>query len=70
MDDWDGIGVIIGITLVIVVIAFVIYCIIMIASVLAMVAGGAGIVWGGGTAVANYARSFKENMIDSNRAPK
>jgi len=38
----------------------------MIASLLAMVAGGAGILWGGGTAVLNYGRSFKENMIDSN----
>ena len=25
------------------------------------------IAWGGGTAIANYAKSFKENMIDSNK---
>ena len=47
-------------------IVVVVYCIVMIASLLAMVAGGAGILWGGGTAVLNYGRSFKENMIDSN----
>ena len=38
----------------------------MIASVLAAVAGGAGVLWGGGTAIFNYGKSFKENMIDSN----
>lgn len=39
----------------------------MIASVLAGIAGAGGIAWGGGTAVVNYCKSFKENMIDSNR---
>lgn len=39
----------------------------MIASVLAVIAGAGGIAWGGGTAVVNYCKSFKENMIDSNR---
>ena len=63
MDDWGGI---IAVIFVIVVIGVVVYCIVMIASLLAMVAGGAGILWGGGTAVLNYGRSFKENMIDSN----
>lgn len=64
-DDFGGIIVlIIGLAIV----AFVIYCIVMIASVLAGVAGAGGIVWGGGTAIVNYSKSFKENMIDSNRA--
>ena len=63
MDDWGGI---IAVVFVIVLIVAVVYCIVMIASLLAMVAGGAGILWGGGTAVLNYGRSFKENMIDSN----
>ncbi len=63
----DDFGVIIGLIIGLVVIAFVIYCIVMIASVLAGIAGAGGIVWGGGTAIVNYGKSFKENMIDSNR---
>lgn len=62
-DDWGGI---IGIVLVIGVVLFVVYVILMIASILAAVASGAGVLWGGGTAVVNYGKSFKENMIDSN----
>ena len=67
MDD-SGIGALIGIVLVIAVVIFVIYCIVLIAGVLVAVAGTGGALWGGGTAVVNYGRSFKENMIDSNRA--
>ena len=63
MDDWGGI---IAVIFVIVLIVVVVYCIVMIASLLAMVAGGAGNLWGGGTAVLNYGRSFKENMTASN----
>lgn len=62
MDDDDYGGIIF-----LVIIVFVIYCIVMIASVLAVIAGAGGIAWGGGTAVVNYCKSFKENMIDSNR---
>lgn len=65
MDDWGGL---IAIALAIAAITFVVYVIVMIASVLAAVAGGAGILWGGGTAIVNYGKSFKENMIDSNAA--
>lgn len=63
-DDFGGI---IGIVIVLAIIAFVIYCIVMIASVLAGIAGAGGIAWGGGTAIVNYGKSFKENMIDSNK---
>lgn len=63
-DDFGGI---IGLVIILAIIAFVIYCIIMIASVLAGIAGAGGIAWGGGTAIVNYCKSFKENMIDSNR---
>lgn len=63
MDDWGGI---IALILGIAVIIFIVYVIVMIASVLAAVAGGAGVLWGGGTAIVNYSKSFKENMIDSN----
>lgn len=65
MDDWGGL---IAIALAIAAIIFVVYVIVMIASVLAAVAGGAGVLWGGGTAIVNYGKSFKENMIDSNAA--
>ena len=65
MDDWGGL---IGIVIAIAAIIFVIYVIVMIASILAAVAGGAGVLWGGGTAIVNYGKSFKENMIDSNAA--
>lgn len=63
MDDWGGIiALILGIAAII----FIVYVIVMAASVLAAVAGGAGVLWGGGTAIVNYSKSFKENMIDSN----
>ena len=63
-DDFGGI---IGFVLILALIAFVIYITVMIASVLAAVAGAGGTVWGGGTAIVNYYKSFKENMIDSNK---
>lgn len=63
-DDFGGIiGLVIGLAIV----AFVIYCVVLIASALAAVAGVGGTIWGGGTAIVNYCKSFKENMIDSNR---
>lgn len=65
MDDWGGL---IAVVLAIAAIIFVVYVIVIIASVLAAVAGGAGVLWGGGTAIVNYGKSFKENMIDSNAA--
>ena len=65
MDDWGGI---IALIFIIAAVVFVVYCIVMIASVLAAVAGVGGTLWGGGTAIANYCKSFKENMIDSNKA--
>lgn len=62
-DDFGGI---IALFLGIAVVVFVVYCIVMIATFLAAIAGGAGVLWGGGTAIVNYGKSFKENMIDSN----
>ena len=67
MDD-SGIGALIGIALAIAAVLFVIYCIVLVAGAIAAVAGTGGVLWGGGTAVVNYSKSFKENMIDSNRA--
>ncbi len=62
----DEIGTIIGLGIALVAIAFVIYCIVILAGILATVAGAGGAIWGGGTAIVNYVKSFKENMIDSN----
>lgn len=49
-------------------IMLIIYCVVLIAGIIAAVAGAGGALWGGGTAIVNYALSFKENMIDSNLA--
>ncbi len=62
----DEIGTIIGLGIALVAIAFVIYCIVILAGILATVASAGGAIWGGGTAIVNYVKSFKENMIDSN----
>ncbi|SHM31679.1 hypothetical protein [Ruminococcus flavefaciens] len=66
--DEDGIGALIGLVIILAIVAFVIYCIVMLAGIIASVAGAGGLLWGGGTAIANYGKSFKENMVDSNRA--
>ncbi len=62
-DDFGGIiGIVIGLAI----ICFIVYVIVMIAAAIAAVAGAGGVLWGGGTAIVNYSKSFKENMIDSN----
>lgn len=65
MDDLGGVLAFIFIVMAVI---LVVYIIVLLTSVLVTVASGAGILWGGGTALANYGKSFKENMIDSNRA--
>ena len=62
------IGVLFGLLVVVAVVSFIIYCIVIMVSVLASIAGAGGVIWGGGTAIVNYGKSFKENMIDSNFA--
>lgn len=64
----DDLGAIIGFVIILGVIAFIIYCIVILAGIIASIAGAGGVLWGGGTAIANYGKSFKENMIESNRA--
>lgn len=68
MNDDGCLGYIIVGVIAIAVIGFIIYIAVMLASVLAGIAGVSGLAWGGGTAVVNYFKSFKENMIDSNKA--
>lgn len=64
----DDFGEIIALVIILAIVAFVVYCIIIMAGILISIAGTGGAIWGGGTAIANYGKSFKENMIDSNRA--
>lgn len=68
-DDFGGlIGIVIGLVVIVAVVIFIVYCILIMAGILASVAGEGGAIWGGGTAICNYGKSFKENMIDSNLA--
>ena len=60
-----GIG--LAIVAIIVIIVAIVYVISLIAAILAGLAAAGGVVVGGGTAVLNYGRSVKENLIDSNR---
>lgn len=69
MDNDSGCGgSLIGIIIMLAIAAVVIYVIVLLAGAIAAVAGAGGVLWGGGTAIVNYAKSFKENIIDSNRA--
>lgn len=66
MDDnlISGLVAVIG---VIILVAVIIYIIAIIASAVVAVAGAGGLLWGSGTALINYIKSFKENMIDANK---
>ncbi len=57
---------IIGMLIALAIIAFVIYCIVIMIGILISIAGIGGTIWGGGTAIVNYVKSFKDNMLDSN----
>ncbi len=61
----DG-GFIIAI-LIIAFMGFIVYCLFMLATIFVGVAAAGGTLFGGGAAIKNYALSFKENIIDSNR---
>jgi hypothetical protein len=64
----DGVGTILGAALVLGIIFLFVYVVTMIAAAVVGVAAAAGSLWGGGWAFINYGKSFKENIIDSNRA--
>ena len=65
----DGDEAIIGLVIGLAIIAFIIYVIVILASIIAGVAAAGGTLFGGGSAIKNYVLSFKENVIDSNKAP-
>lgn len=65
-DDDDGafFGLIIGLAIIV----FIVYVIFLLAAAIAGIAAAGGTAYGGGTAIKNYFSSFKENVVDSNRA--
>jgi len=64
-DDYGGIF---GLVIILGLICLVIYVTVLLATAILAIAGTGGVLWGGGTAIWNYGKSFKENMIDSNVA--
>jgi hypothetical protein len=62
-----GMGILIGLVIIVAVIIFIVYLIMMFIGIIIGIAAGIGVLYGGGTAIANYASSFKENIIDSNK---
>lgn len=63
----DGEEAIVGLVIGIAIIAFIIYIMFLLATVIAGVAAAGGTLFGGCSAIKNYALSFKENVIDSNK---
>ncbi len=63
-NDYGIVGLILGLGIIIIIVYFAV----MLLSALVMVGGAGGVLWGGGTAIVNYFKSFKENMVDSNVA--
>lgn len=63
----DGEEAIVGLVIGIAIIALVIYIIVILATVIAGVAVAGGTLFGGCSVIKNYALSFKENVIDSNK---
>lgn len=61
-----GDGDLIGVVIVIVAIIVIVYIILLIISAVITIAAAGGALWGSGTAITNYGKSFKVNMIDSN----
>lgn len=64
----DGEEAIVGLVIVLAIIGFIIYITIILATVIAGVAAAGGTLFGGCSAIRNYALSFKENVIDSNKS--
>ena len=68
-ENGSCLGGLIGVALGIGLLVLAIYVISLVAGAIAVAAGAGGVLWGGGTALVNYGKSFKENIIDSNRTP-
>ncbi|MBD5483920.1 MAG: hypothetical protein HDR18_00065 [Lachnospiraceae bacterium] len=68
MFKHDGEEEIFGLIIAFVVVAVIIYIIVLLATIIVGAAAAGGTIYGGGYAIKNYVSSFKENVIDSNRA--
>lgn len=66
--DDDAVVELVGLLFGLAVIAIIVYIICLLAMVIAGIAALGGTIYGGGTAIGNYFLSFKENMIDTNKA--
>jgi hypothetical protein len=53
--------------IIIAIIAMIVFVIAAIFYIIVMIAAAIGTIWGGGRALINYFKSFKENVIDDNR---
>lgn len=67
MDDSDFGGGLIVLAIGLVLIGIVIYILVLAATAIVGAGAAAGTAYGGYKAIRNYASSFKENVIDSNR---
>lgn len=63
----DGEDAIVGLVIGIAIICFIVYLLVLLASIIAGVAAAGGTLFGGCSAIKNYALSFKENVVDSNK---
>lgn len=63
----DGEEAIVGLVIGIAIICFIVYLLVLLASIIAGVAAAGGTLFGGCSAIKNYALSFKENVVDSNK---
>lgn len=66
-DGEGAIALFVGLFIGAVIIGFIIYIAVLLATVIAGVAAAGGTLFGGCSAIKNYALSFKENVIDSNK---
>lgn len=67
-DHDDGAGWLVGVAVVLVIVGMIIAAIIYFWMFLVGAAAFVGAIYGGFNAIKNYGASFKENVIDSNRA--
>lgn len=66
MYNRDDDGGLLGIAIVLAIILMVVYIVIAVAVAALIVGAVLGMFFGGKTAIGNYIRAFKKNMIDSN----
>ena len=68
MFKHDGEGAIVWFIFGAVIVCLIVYLVVLLATIIVGAAAAGGTLYGGGYAIKNYALSFKENVIDNNRA--